>query len=158
MEALVGLLRTAEAGILPHGPEAAPVHRGLHAAGERELPGEADRRRGVVWRIQRLERDLGRGLEERLPQRARLGGRLAVDVPSPLLQRRHLRTPSAQQTAYQIAASGLRAQSRNAASAASISVAPRSPPPAIASRAPASWLWMFSTNPGHFGSAAQEPK
>ena len=155
---LVGLLRAAEAGVLPHGPEAAPEHGGLHAAGERELPGEADRRRRLVRRIEGRDGDPGRGLEQRLPQRARLGSRLAVDVPSPLLQRRHLRTPSAQQIAYQIAASGLRAQSRNAASARSISAAPRSPPLVIASRAPASWLWMFSTNPGHFGSAAQEPK
>jgi hypothetical protein len=36
-EALVGLLRGPEAGILAHGPEPAGVHVGVDAAGEREL-------------------------------------------------------------------------------------------------------------------------
>ena len=35
-EARVGLLRRAEAGVLPHRPQAAAVHRRLHAARERE--------------------------------------------------------------------------------------------------------------------------
>ncbi len=42
LEALVGLARSAEAGVLAHGPEATAVHRRLHAAGERVLAGEAD--------------------------------------------------------------------------------------------------------------------
>ena len=44
-EARVGLLRRAEARVLPHGPEAAAVHRRLHAAREREhAPGSATSR------------------------------------------------------------------------------------------------------------------
>ena len=38
-EALVGLGGGREAGVLAHRPEAAAVHRGLDAAGERELAG-----------------------------------------------------------------------------------------------------------------------
>ena len=33
---LVGLGRAAKTGVLPHGPEASPIHRRLDAAGERE--------------------------------------------------------------------------------------------------------------------------
>ena len=41
-EALVRLLRGAEAGELPHRPEPAAVHRRIHAAREREFPGIAE--------------------------------------------------------------------------------------------------------------------
>ena len=39
LEALVGGLGRAEAGVLAHGPQAAAVHGRLHAPGEGELPG-----------------------------------------------------------------------------------------------------------------------
>ena len=42
-EALVGLLGGAEAGELAHRPQAAPVHRGLDTAREREFSGKPDR-------------------------------------------------------------------------------------------------------------------
>ena len=42
LEALVGVLRRAEAGEHPHRPQPAAVHRRLHAAGERELSGEPE--------------------------------------------------------------------------------------------------------------------
>ena len=48
LEALVGRLGRAEAGVLAHGPQPAPVHGGLHPAGEGELarkPQVARRRR-----------------------------------------------------------------------------------------------------------------
>ena len=35
-ESLVGLARRAEAGELPHGPEPAAIHGGMHAARERD--------------------------------------------------------------------------------------------------------------------------
>ena len=44
VEALVGLLGGAEAGELPHRPQAAAVHRRVDAAGERELARVADLR------------------------------------------------------------------------------------------------------------------
>ena len=39
LEAFVGGLSAAEAGVLAHRPEPAPVHRGMDAAGVREAPG-----------------------------------------------------------------------------------------------------------------------
>ena len=42
--ALVGVLGGAEAGELAHGPEPAAVHRGVDAAGERELARQLSRR------------------------------------------------------------------------------------------------------------------
>src|SRR5215467_11148754 len=45
--AFVGFLGIAHAGILAHGPQAAAIHGGLHAAGERELAGIA-RVRAVI--------------------------------------------------------------------------------------------------------------
>ena len=40
--ALIGFFGVAHAGILAHGPEAAAVHGGLHAAGVREIAGIAE--------------------------------------------------------------------------------------------------------------------
>ena len=60
VEAPIRLRRRPESGVLPHGPEAAAVHRRLHAPRERELPGigevarVVDRR--VVWSIDRRDR------------------------------------------------------------------------------------------------------
>ena len=42
LEAGVGGLGRAEAGVLAHGPQPAPVHGGLHAAGEGELAGKPE--------------------------------------------------------------------------------------------------------------------
>jgi hypothetical protein len=71
-EALVRLLRGAEAGELAHRPQATQVHRRVHAAGERVLAGEPDLALGVgfgevLLRVERphlLARD---GLKQRLP-------------------------------------------------------------------------------------------
>ena len=40
--AAVRFFGIAHAGVLPHGPQAATIHRGLHAAGVGELPGEVE--------------------------------------------------------------------------------------------------------------------
>ena len=48
MEALVGLLAGAEAGELAHRPQPTAVHRGVDAAGEGVLAGEADRVLGAA--------------------------------------------------------------------------------------------------------------
>ena len=40
--ALIGFLGVAHAGVLAHGPEAAAIHGGLHAAGIGELPGKTE--------------------------------------------------------------------------------------------------------------------
>ena len=41
--ALVRLFRGGEAGELPHGPQAGPVHRGIRTTCERKAPGDAQR-------------------------------------------------------------------------------------------------------------------
>jgi hypothetical protein len=63
-EALVGLLRGAEAGELPHRPQPAPVHVLVHAARERVLAGTPDlagvREVGLgVQGLDRLARERG---------------------------------------------------------------------------------------------------
>ena len=47
-EAVIGFRGGAEAGVLPHGPEAAAIHGGLDAARERELAGIAEVAVGVA--------------------------------------------------------------------------------------------------------------
>ncbi len=68
--ALVGLLGVAHAGVLPHGPQPAAIHRGLDSAREWILPGVADLallipaleiRRGV----QECEQECGRRSPDR---------------------------------------------------------------------------------------------
>jgi hypothetical protein len=60
-EALVRLLRGAEAGELPHRPQPAAVHRRVHAPRERVLAGVAEVARvvdlGVLGRVERLVLD-----------------------------------------------------------------------------------------------------
>ena len=85
LEALVGRLGRAEAGVLAHGPQPAPVHGGLHPAGEgelaRERPDRARRRRAasgpasVLGVVEVGERDPRRGL--------RAAGRTAAAAPGP---------------------------------------------------------------------------
>ncbi len=59
LEALVGLARAAEAGELAHGPQAAAVHRGVHAARVGILAGIAEvlrvLERRVVGAVERRE-------------------------------------------------------------------------------------------------------
>ena len=66
--ALVRLDRGPEAGVLPHGPQAFPMHLGVHAPGERKLPGRAELRgqavgRGVLGPVDGLQRLPPRRLE-----------------------------------------------------------------------------------------------
>ena len=86
LEALVGRLGRAEAGVLADRPGPAPVHRRLDAARERVLAGEAEvalvvEVRDVLGRVEAVGREAGEGLEllpalagllERLGQRALL--------------------------------------------------------------------------------------
>src|SRR5262249_39317589 len=58
-EALVGLARRAEAGVLPHRPELAAVHRRVDAAGERELAGAAEAVRHPLGLVKRLDHGPG---------------------------------------------------------------------------------------------------
>src|SRR5439155_11405211 len=127
---LVGLLGAAEPGILAHGPEAPAIHARLHTARERLQTGKAQLRIGLAGRVERLQLDAAGGAELLFAQR-----RLAIDLARPLLQRRHLRTPSAQKIAYQKAASGLRAHRPSSSRAKSKSAAPSSPAPTMGSRA-----------------------
>src|SRR5207248_11772968 len=102
---------------------------------------------------QRRKLDAARGGEDSLPQRSRLAGRFLVDLARPLLQRRHVRTPSVQKIAYQSDASSRRAHSRRRGSTSSSRPAPASAPRALSST-PA----RFSTNAENDGSPAQAPK
>ena len=65
---LIGFLGRAEAGILPHGPEAASVGGGLHAPGVGKLPGQAQFFHVVeIFQIQRSINPLhrnARGIDE----------------------------------------------------------------------------------------------
>src|SRR5690606_21257637 len=68
--ARVALLGAAEARVLAHGPEAAAVHGGLHAAGEGVLPGEPQPPqqlvgvlRALLRRVDRRQGDAARGGE-----------------------------------------------------------------------------------------------
>ena len=63
-EALVRLARRAEAGVLAHRPEAAAVHRRLHAARERERPGIAE----IARRSRRARRRAGRPAATGMPE------------------------------------------------------------------------------------------
>src|SRR5690348_1718142 len=84
----VGLARVAEAGVLAHGPQPAPVHRRLDAAGERVLARQAQLRSLVDRRlrgaVQIPELDPTGGLEPLLAKR-RLLPRLVV-LRAPRLQ------------------------------------------------------------------------
>ena len=76
VEALVGLLGGAEAGELPHRPQAAAVHRRVDAAGERKLARVADLlvvRADVLRPVERLDRLAGE-------RRALGGGGVAVSI------------------------------------------------------------------------------
>ena len=90
LEARVGLLRRAEARVLPHGPEAAAVHRRLHAARERELAGIAEvapvlLRRQVLRRVQPVHLHPAGGFEPLAPLRVLAqGGRHQPVRPRPL--------------------------------------------------------------------------
>src|SRR6266566_172125 len=60
----VRLARRAEAGILPHSPEFAAVHRGMNSPGVGELAGRAERRlrleiAQIFGRVYSFERDAG---------------------------------------------------------------------------------------------------
>src|SRR6266545_4294913 len=50
-EPLVCLIGRGHPGVLPHGPQPAPVHRGVDASGERRLPGPAK----IARRFEALE-------------------------------------------------------------------------------------------------------
>ncbi len=70
-EALIGILGGAKARELPHGPQAAAVHRGVNAARVRRLAGIAKvavgiPSRKISWRVQTLNGKAGNGGEFRL--------------------------------------------------------------------------------------------
>ena len=48
--ALVGFHRAAEPGVLPHGPEASAVHRGIDASGVGKFAGSSNRNIGLAAR------------------------------------------------------------------------------------------------------------
>src|SRR2546429_4568574 len=52
-EPCVGLLRRAEPGVLPHGPELAAVHRGMDAAGEGKRTRSTQVARGITAPVRR---------------------------------------------------------------------------------------------------------
>ena len=87
LEALVGFGGGAVARVLAHGPEAAAVHRRLHAAGEGVLAGEAELveiplllsfvgrlRAGVQRRVEPLERLRLRPLRHTFDEFGQVGG------------------------------------------------------------------------------------
>ena len=75
LKALIGLVGGAEPSELPHGPEPAAVHRGMHAAGERILAGKAEigvriEAAQAVRRVQSFDGHAADGGRRLLPQRA----------------------------------------------------------------------------------------
>ena len=86
-EALVGVGRGGEAGVLAHRPQAAAVHRGLDTARERELPRAPQvaclvEARRVGRRVQVGDRQVARGAELGLPFRL-LGQRPGAEAAPP---------------------------------------------------------------------------
>src|SRR5262249_50288001 len=71
-EALVGLARRAEAGVLPHRPQLAAVHRRVDAAREGELAGAADILRHRRRLVERLDDRPASGGAAHAPSRSRL--------------------------------------------------------------------------------------
>ena len=94
-EAAVGLGGGGEAGVLPHRPGPAAVHRGLHAARERELAREADLRGEA-------REEVGGGHRER----RLLGARGAAERRLPRGGLRHGALPGRREPAREIGAGG----------------------------------------------------
>src|SRR2546422_7934454 len=71
LEAQIGVLGAPEAREHPHRPQPPAIHRRVHAARERVLPGLAQpvfvASRDVVGRVDRLERDARERLELHVP-------------------------------------------------------------------------------------------
>ncbi len=73
----IGLLRRSEAGVLPHRPEAPPVHRGLNAPREGVFPGKAELR--LVIPLAEIERSV-----EALHRNPRMRFKLILAFGGPL--------------------------------------------------------------------------
>src|SRR5690606_28956982 len=98
---LVGFLRGAETGKLPHRPQAAPVHRPVNAPGTGKLARMTQvplvvQAGHVAWSVQPLDGDAG-GSEKSLFALP-AGGGLPVRQPAPCLDQRvmcaaHVQSP-----------------------------------------------------------------